>query len=162
MATSSRCSAGLALYRRSEGGPEILLVHPGGPFFARKDNGSWSLPKGLVEDEEDRLRAARREFTEETGIPTPEEGYLDLGEVTQKGGKVVCAWAFEGDCDPSAIRSNTFELEWPPRSGRIREFPEIDRAAFFSLKEARVKLNPAQAAFVDRLEEHLRAGSTSG
>jgi predicted NUDIX family NTP pyrophosphohydrolase len=153
--STSKLSAGLAMYRLSERGPEIFLVHPGGPFFRSKDDGAWSVPKGLIEKGEDLLAAARREFTEETGLLTPDEGYVSLGEVQQKSGKVVCAWAFEGNCDPGAVVSNTFELEWPPRSGKMREFPEIDRAAFFSIEEARRKLNPAQVAFVDRLEELL-------
>lgn len=152
---SSRTSAGLAMYRRTEQGFEILLGHPGGPFFRKKDAGSWSIPKGLIDGDEAPLAAARREFTEETGVPTPAEGYKSLGEVQQKSGKVVRAWAFEGDCDPTVIVSNTFELEWPPRSGRIQTFPEIDRAAFFTFSEARLKINSAQAKFIDRLEEIL-------
>jgi predicted NUDIX family NTP pyrophosphohydrolase len=136
-------------------GLELFLVHPGGPFFTKKDSGAWSIPKGLIEDDENRLATARREFTEETGVETPEEGYVSLGEITQKSGKVVQAWAFEGDCDPSAISSNTFEMEWPPRSGRKQTFPEVDRAAFYSIAEARIKLNPAQVAFIERLKKAL-------
>jgi predicted NUDIX family NTP pyrophosphohydrolase len=151
----ARSSAGLAMYRRSERGFEIFLVHPGGPFFNKKDDGAWSVPKGLIEGDEDPLNAARREFSEETGLPTPEEGYIALGEVQQKSGKVVRAWAFEGDCDPKTIVSNTFDLEWPPRSGKKQTFPEIDRADFFPASVARKKLNFAQAVFVDRLEEYL-------
>jgi predicted NUDIX family NTP pyrophosphohydrolase len=143
------------MYRRSDRGLEIFLVHPGGPFFRKRDEGAWSVPKGIIEEDEDLLAAARREFTEETGLPTPDEGYVSLGEVQQKSGKVVRAWAFEGDCHPSTIVSNTFDLEWPPRSGKIQKFPEIDRADFFSAGEARLKLNPAQTSFVDRLEEFL-------
>jgi predicted NUDIX family NTP pyrophosphohydrolase len=143
------------MFRRGSAGIELFLVHPGGPFFAKKDNGAWSIPKGLIEDDENRLATARREFTEETGVDTPEEGYVSLGEITQKSGKVVQAWAFEGDCDPSAITSNTFEMEWPARSGRKKTFPEVDRAAFYSVEEARNKLNPAQVAFVERLEQAL-------
>ena len=143
------------MYRRTEQGFEILLGHPGGPFFRKKDAGSWSIPKGLIDADEDPLAAARREFAEETGMPTPAEGYTSLGEVQQKSGKVVRAWAFEGDCDPTVIVSNTFELEWPPRSGRIQTFPEIDRADFFTFAEARRKINSAQAAFIDRLDEIL-------
>jgi predicted NUDIX family NTP pyrophosphohydrolase len=154
---SKKLSAGLAMYRQTVGVFEILLVHPGGPFFKKKDEGSWSIPKGLVDDDEDLLAAARREFTEETDVPTPAEGYTSLGEVQLKSGKVVRAWAFEGDCDPTAIVSNTFELEWPPRSGRIQTFPEIDRADFFDFAEARRKSNSAQAAFIDRLEEKLKS-----
>jgi len=154
MATG-KVSAGLAMFRRTEQGLEILLGHPGGPFFRKKDEGCWSIPKGLIDGDEEPLAAARREFTEETGVPTPAEGYTSLGEIQQKSGKVVRAWAFEGDCDPSAITSNTFELEWPPRSGRIQTFPEIDRAAFFTFSEARLKINSAQAKFIDRLDEIL-------
>jgi predicted NUDIX family NTP pyrophosphohydrolase len=150
-------SAGLLMFRRGTAGVELFVVHPGGPFFAKKDRGAWSIPKGLVEEEEDRLGAARREFTEETGLETPEEGYLSLGAITQKSGKVVLAWAFEGDCDPNAITSNTFHMEWPPRSGRTGTFPEVDRAAFFSPEEARLKLIPAQVAFVERLEDALNS-----
>lgn len=157
MTATAKLSAGLMMYRRSAKRFEILLVHPGGPFFAHKDEGAWSIPKGLIEAEEARLAAARREFTEETGIPTPAAGYQSLGEIRQRGGKTVCAWAFEGDCDPRAITSNTFDMEWPPHSGKRQTFPEIDRAAFFSLPAARTKINPAQAAFVDRLVALLRA-----
>jgi predicted NUDIX family NTP pyrophosphohydrolase len=147
------------MYRRSTGSLELFLVHLGGPFFRNKDDGSWSIPKGLIDADEDPLAAARREFSEETGVPTPKSGYVPLGEVRQKGGKVVRAWAFEGDCDPGAIASNTFELEWPPGSGKMQAFPEVDRAAFFAPEEARRKLNPAQVPFVDRLEGELKAAS---
>jgi predicted NUDIX family NTP pyrophosphohydrolase len=143
-------SAGLAMYRVRNGALEILLVHPGGPFWARKDNGAWFLPKGEVEDGEDELAAARREFEEETGLE-PTGPFFALGSVKQKSGKVVAAWAFEGDCDPSAIHSNTFLMEWPPRSGRQREFPEIDRAAFFTAETARLKMHPAEFEFFARL-----------
>ena len=147
-------SAGLLLFRR-RGGLELFLVHPGGPFFRNKDEGAWSIPKGEVEPPEDPLLTARREFSEETGIDVPDNGYLALGEIRQKGGKRVTAWAFEGDCDPSAIRSNTFEIEWPPRSGQRQTFPEVDRADFFPPDAARVKLNAAQAELVTRLEDAL-------
>jgi predicted NUDIX family NTP pyrophosphohydrolase len=143
------------MYRHSAGGLELFLVHPGGPFFRKKDEGFWSIPKGLLDDGEDPLAAARREFTEETGVSTPDEGYLPLGEVRQKSGKVVLGWAFEGDCDPDAIESNPFEMEWPPKSGKLQAFPEVDRAAFFTPEEARRKLNSAQAMFVERLEKSL-------
>jgi len=136
-------------------GLELFLVHPGGPFFRNKDEGSWSLPKGEIEPGENPLAAARREFAEETGLAVPEKGLVSLGEIQQKAGKKVLAWAFEGECDPEAIESNTFEIEWPPRSGKRKSFPEIDRAAFFVPAQARRKLNPAQALFVDRLEEAL-------
>lgn len=148
-------SAGLLMFRRKEKALELFLVHPGGPFFRKKDEGNWSIPKGLLDGDEEPLAAARREFTEETGFPTPAEGYLSLGEVQQKSGKLVRAWAFEGDYDPGAMKSNTFDLEWPPKSGKVQAFPEIDRAEFFTPEEARRKLNPAQVAFIERLEEIL-------
>lgn len=149
-------SAGILLYRTS---PvlEVLLVHPGGPFWAKKDDGAWSIPKGEFEDE-DPLIAARREFAEELGVDAPDGEVIDLGEIAQKAGKVVRAFAIEGDLDPATIVSNTFDLEWPPRSGTTQQFPEIDRADWFGLDEARTQLNPAQVAFVDRLTESL-AGS---
>lgn len=148
---SKKRSAGLLLYRRTPG-LEVLLVHPGGPFWAKKDLGAWSIPKGEHDDGEDPQACALREFEEETGTP-PAEGELeDLGSVRQKSGKVVQAWALEGDLDATAIRSNTFELEWPPRSGRTSQFPEVDRAQWFGVTEARERINPAQAAFVERLQ----------
>jgi predicted NUDIX family NTP pyrophosphohydrolase len=152
---AGRRSAGILLYRRGAGGLELLLVHPGGPFFARRDHGAWSIPKGEYEHAEDGLAAARREFEEELGSPAPPAGATELGEVRQKGGKLVRAWAIEGDLDASAIVSNTFTLEWPPRSGRSAEFPEIDRADWFSPDEARTRINPGQAPLVDRLERLL-------
>ena len=146
-----RQSAGILLYRLAGSAPEVLLVHPGGPFWARKDAGVWSIPKGEYDDSEDALTCALREFEEETGTK-PDEGELaDLGTVKQKSGKIVQAYALEGDLDADAIRSNTFTLEWPPRSGRQSEFPEVDRAQWFGLDEARERINPAQAAFLDRL-----------
>jgi predicted NUDIX family NTP pyrophosphohydrolase len=146
-----RRSAGILLHRRTPAGAvEVLLVHPGGPYWARRDLGAWSLPKGEHDDGEDGLACALREFAEELGSPPPAGDPADLGTVRQKGGKVVQAWALEGDLDATAIRSNTFELEWPPRSGRRREFPEVDRAEWFALAEARERINPAQAAFLDR------------
>jgi predicted NUDIX family NTP pyrophosphohydrolase len=149
-------SAGLLLYRRCHDALEVFLVHPGGPFFRDRDDGWWTVPKGLVEPGEDPLASARREFTEETGFAAPVEGaYVPLGSVRQKSGKVVSAWAVEGDCDPARLASNTFRLEWPPRSGRTREFPEVDRAEFFTLAEARRKILPAQAPFLDRLLERF-------
>ncbi len=148
-------SAGILLWRRREGRLEVLLAHPGGPFFARKDAGVWSVPKGEVEPGEDPIAVARREFAEETGHELPEGPMLDLGEVRQRGGKLVRAWAVEGDLDPASARSNTFELEWPPRSGRIQTFPEVDRVEWFELAEARERINPAQAAFLDRLADRL-------
>jgi predicted NUDIX family NTP pyrophosphohydrolase len=129
----------------------VLLVHPGGPAWARRDVGAWSIPKGEYEPGEDALAAARREFEEELGTPPPDAGAQDLGEIRQRGGKLVRAWAIPGDLDASAATSNTFSLEWPPRSGRWIEVPEIDRAEWFSLDDARAKLNPAQVALLDRL-----------
>ena len=146
----AKVSAGLLMYRRRGGRVEVLLVHPGGPFWRNKDAGAWSIPKGEVQAGEDLLAAARREFEEELGLRA-EGPFTQLNPVKQKGGKVVHAWAFEGDCDPAAIRSNTFTTEWPPRSGRMAEFPEIDRAEFFTLAEAIGKVNPAQAGLIDQL-----------
>jgi predicted NUDIX family NTP pyrophosphohydrolase len=151
-------SAGLLMYRRRDGLLEVLLVHPGGPFWARRDEGAWTFPKGEYDAEaEDALDAARREFTEETGF-APGSGHMPLGDVRQRSGKLVSAWAFEGDCDPAALASNHFELEWPPRSGRIRRYPEADRAAWFGAAEARVRILPGLVAFIDRLEASLRPG----
>jgi predicted NUDIX family NTP pyrophosphohydrolase len=143
-------SAGIMLYRRSDDRLEVLLVHPGGPFWARRDLGAWSIPKGEYEHEE-ALSAARREFAEELGAAPPDGPLEDLGEVRQKGGKLVHAWALEGDLDTGAVSSNTFELEWPPRSGRKIEVPEVDRAEWFGLEDAAEKINPAQAELLDRL-----------
>ncbi len=148
-------SAGLLLYRRAPQGVELLLVHPGGPFWRGRDLGAWSIPKGEVDPEEDPLRSAQREFTEETGLPAPEGPYVPLGAVRQRAGKEVLAWACAGDLDPGEVVSNTFTVEWPPRSGRRVDFPEIDEAAWFTPEAARRKLNPAQAEFVDRLLAHL-------
>jgi predicted NUDIX family NTP pyrophosphohydrolase len=147
----ARRSAGILLHRRNGGATEVLLVHPGGPFWAKKDLGAWSIPKGEHDEDEDGLACALREFAEETGTTLPESALTDLGTIKQRGGKLVQAWAAEGDIDADAIRSNTFMLEWPPRSGSQREFPEVDRAAWFALDEARERINPAQAAFLDRL-----------
>jgi len=143
-------SAGILLFRR-RAELEVLLVHPGGPFWAKKDLGAWSIPKGEHDEGEDGQACAIREFTEETGS-APSPGQLqDLGTIRQKAGKTVQAWALEGDLDAAAVRSNTFELQWPPRSGRMQVFPEIDRAEWFGLDEARERINPAQADFLDRL-----------
>jgi predicted NUDIX family NTP pyrophosphohydrolase len=145
-------SAGILLHRTgSDGEPEVLLVHPGGPYWAKKDLGAWSLPKGEHGDDEAPLAAALREFEEETGTRIDGEAAVDLGEVRQKGGKVVRAFAVAGDLDPDQLVSGTFELEWPPRSGRRRAFPEVDRAAWFGLAEARRRLLEAQVPFLDRL-----------
>lgn len=149
-----KTSAGLLLFRETSGGPEVLLVHPGGPFWSRKDEGAWSLPKGEFEEGEDPLAVARREFQEETGASAPGEA-IPLGSLRQSGGKVVHAWAVRGDLDPDLLESNTFLLEWPPKSGRLREFPEVDRAGWFPLEEARRKILKGQASFLDRLQEKL-------
>jgi predicted NUDIX family NTP pyrophosphohydrolase len=144
-------SAGILLYRRGADGLEVLLVHPGGPVWARRDAGAWSIPKGEYGDGEDPLAVAMREFEEETGQRPPTAGFVGLGEVRQKSGKVVSAWAAPGDLDPDAITSNTFTMEWPPGSGTRREFPEVDRAGWFDPATAREKLISAQAGLVDRL-----------
>ena len=151
-------SAGLLLHRRGEDGPQVLLVHPGGPFFARKDLGVWSIPKGEYEEGDDPLTAALREFEEETGTAVAGEDAVDLGSIVQRAGKVVSAWALEGDLDATAIRSNTFTMQWPPRSGRTAEFPEVDRAEWFGVEEAKRRLVPAQAELVDRLVQALSDG----
>jgi predicted NUDIX family NTP pyrophosphohydrolase len=148
-----RRSAGIVLWRRRNGALEVLLVHPGGPFFTNRDGGAWSIPKGEYEPGDDPLEAARREFAEELGTPPPDGEPLVLGEIKQKSGKLVCAWALEGDLDATAASSNTFTIEWPPRSGQVREFPEVDRAEWFGLDEARERINPAQAALLERLAE---------
>ena len=149
-------SAGILLYRLGSGDPEVLLVHPGGPFWARKDAGAWSIPKGEHSDSEDPQACALREFEEETGTPLSAGELIELGTVKQKGGKTVTAWAAERDLDPDSVRSNSFTMEWPPRSGRQAEFPEIDRAAWFDVTTAREKLLPAQTEFLDRLLDRLR------
>lgn len=133
---------------------EVLLVHPGGPFWAKKDEGAWSIPKGEPAEGEAALDTARREFGEETSLQA-DGPFLPLGSVRQKGGKTVQAWAFEGDCDPALVRSNTCEIEWPPRSGQRQTIPEVDRAQWFDLAEARRRINPAQAAFLDVLEKQV-------
>jgi predicted NUDIX family NTP pyrophosphohydrolase len=148
-------SAGILLHRQGKAGTEVLLVHPGGPFWARKDLGAWSIPKGELDEGEEPRVCALREFAEETGTRLPGDALEELGSVRLKSGKEVIAFAAEGDFDPETLASNTFELEWPPRSGRRQAFPEIDRAEWFGLDAAREKLNPAQAAFVDRLEALL-------
>ena len=171
-----KISAGILLFRRTQKQIEVLLVHPGGPFWAKKDVGAWSIPKGET-DESDAtthdpaalLDVARREFAEELGNEialqlssalSAQASLIPLGEIRQKSGKTVQAWAVEGDCDLSQLRSNTFTIEWPPRSGKHREFPEVDRAAFFSFDEARIKLNSAQAEFLDRLAKKLDAANS--
>jgi len=148
-------SAGLVLYRVRDGKTEVLLVHPGGPFWKRRDEGAWSIPKGEMGPGESRLDVARREFQEELGVPLPEGEVLPLGSVRQAGGKVVHAWAAPGDLDVSRVSSGTFAIEWPPRSGRTQEFPEVDKAAWFDLDAARRMILAAQGAFLDRLEAQL-------
>jgi len=148
----ARRSAGIVFFRRAESGPEVLLVHPGGPYWARRDAGAWSIPKGEHDpDDVDPLACALREFEEETGTRPAADALVDLGEVRQKGGKVVAAWAAEGDLDAGAVRSNTFEIEWPPRSGRLQSFPEIDRVEWMTLDLAREKILPSQLELLDRI-----------
>ncbi|HEX5533553.1 MAG TPA: NUDIX domain-containing protein [Actinomycetales bacterium] len=154
-------SAGLLVYRGTDRGVEVLLGHMGGPFWARKDAGAWSIPKGEYTSEEEPFQAACREFTEELGLPAPNGTAIDLGQVRQSGGKTVRAWAVEGQVDPAAVKPGTFSLEWPPRSGRKQEFPEVDRVAWFAPDEARAKLVRAQTAFVDRLVAALESGATA-
>ena len=148
----AKTSAGLLLYRWREGRLEVFLVHPGGPFWARKDEGAWSIPKGELAAGEDPLVAARREFAEETGL-VPDGAFVALTPLRQAGGKIVHAFALEGDCDPSAIRSNSFTIEWPPRSGERREFPEVDRAGWFALAEAQRKILKGQLGLLAQLVE---------
>lgn len=150
----AKVSAGLLLYRRGEGAWQVLLVHPGGPFFAKKDVGAWTIPKGEPLPEEELLAAARREFQEETGF-SPDGPFLPLSPIKQKGGKLVHAWAAEGDFDVAELHSNSFSIEWPPRTGRQQNFPEIDRAEFFTLAEASEKINPGQVALLREIGEIL-------
>jgi len=151
-----KLSAGLLPFRRTNGAIEVFLVHPGGPFWRNRDDGAWSLPKGEYNIAEDPFAAALREFEEETGFRAGGAAFLPLGEIRQAGGKVVTAWAFETDLDATLARSNNFQVEWPPRSGKLREFPEADRFTWFPLAEARIKMLPGQLGFLDRLAE--RAG----
>ena len=148
-------SAGLVVFRRCNSELQVFLVHPGGPFWKNKDAGAWSIPKGECQEGEDALDAAKREFQEETGFKVDGE-FVALGEIKQAGGKVVKAWALEGDCVPSEVRSNTFSMEWPPKSGHKKEFPEIDRAEWFSVEEARERMLKGQLPFLDRLVERLQ------
>jgi predicted NUDIX family NTP pyrophosphohydrolase len=157
----AKSSAGLLIYRLTDERLEVLLVHPGGPFFKKRDEGSWSIPKGELSSGEEPLAAARRELTEETGFVS-RGPYEPLGSVTQSGGKHVVAFACSGDFEVDALVSNEFELEWPPRSGRKTTFPEVDRACYFDLETARLKINPAQAAFLSRLEDWLRGSAGRG
>jgi predicted NUDIX family NTP pyrophosphohydrolase len=153
-------SAGLVLFRRGVQGLEVLLAHPGGPFWRDRDAGAWTIPKGIVDEGEDLLDAARREFQEETGIP-PTGPFIPLGSIRQKAGKVVHAWAWEGDADARAIVSNTARVEWPPGSGRWVTYPEVDRCAWCDPDSARRRINAAQAELIDRLELALRGGTES-
>jgi len=158
--SKGKVSAGLLMYRLRDGQLQVLLAHPGGPLFAKKDEGHWTIPKGEIESGEDLLAAAIREFKEETGIE-PRGDFLELGPIEQKGGKIVHAWAFPGDWDESQpLQSNTFELEWPPGSGKIQSFQEIDRVEFFSIPEAGKRLKEAQHPFLDRLQAALKSRST--
>ncbi|MFC8142032.1 NUDIX domain-containing protein [Streptomyces paradoxus] len=147
-------SAGLLLFHTTDNGLEVLLGHMGGPFFARREAGAWTVPKGEYEPDEPAWEAARREFQEELGLPPPDGEAIDLGEVRQTNGKIVTAWAVQADLDPAAIVPGTFRMEWPPRSGQLQEFPELDRVAWFGLDRARAVIVKAQAAFLDRLAEH--------
>jgi predicted NUDIX family NTP pyrophosphohydrolase len=156
---ASMHSAGILLFRRGGGEVEFLLIHPGGPFWRRKDAGAWSIPKGQIEDEEEPRACAIRELEEELG-PAPEldpEQLIELGSIRQRAGKVVDAWAAEADFDPETLDSNTFSMEWPPRSGNEQEFPEVDRAEWFDPEAARLKILPAQAELLDRLLERLES-----
>jgi predicted NUDIX family NTP pyrophosphohydrolase len=151
-----RISAGILLFRPRSGRLEVLLGHPGGPFFANRDAGHWTIPKGEVDGDEDLVAVARREFEEETGNRPPDGEPIVLGSIVQKGGKVVHAWALEGDLDPATAESNTFQMVWPPGSGRLRTFPEIDRVEWFDVDEAKRRVKPTQIPLIDRLVEHLR------
>jgi predicted NUDIX family NTP pyrophosphohydrolase len=150
-----KISSGLLMYRAREGELEFLLAHPGGPFWKERDTGAWTIPKGEIQPGEEPLAAAKREFEEEIGVK-PQGVFVELKPVTQKGGKTVHAWAFEGECDTSCIRSNTFEMEWPPHSGKLQAWPEVDRAGFFRMPEAKRKINPAQVAFLEELQRLRR------
>ena len=151
----AKLSAGILMYRGEGAALEVLLVHPGGPFWARKDRGAWSIPKGEYAEGEDPLAVAKREFTEELGSPPPQGGYAELGAIKQPSRKLITVFAVAGDFDPAGLSSNLFELEWPPRSGRLQSFPEVDRAAWFEPAEARDKIQRGQAPFLDRLAKIL-------
>ena len=150
-----RKSAGILLYRKKDRNLEVFLVHPGGPFWKGKENGTWSIPKGEFQDNEDALVAAKREFEEETGMSL-EGDFIELKAIQQKGGKLVYAWAVEGEIDADKIVSNTFEQEWPYKSGKWQTHPEVDKAAWLSIEKAKEKINPAQAALIDDLVEKLK------
>ena len=153
-------SAGLLMFRRGRSGDtlEVFLVHPGGPFWAKRDTGAWSIPKGEYSEIEDPLECAQREFREETGVDVASKTFIPLAAIKQSGGKAVSAWAFEGDCDADAIKSNLFSIEWPPKSGRQQEFPEVDRACWFDTKTARQKIIKGQVSFIEELEAFVQAG----
>ena len=154
-----RLSAGLLMYRIKESELQVLLAHPGGPYFAKKDEGAWTIPKGELDGDEDLLLTARREFKEETGIAAAGP-FIPLLPIQQKGGKVVHAWAFAGDCDPATLASNTFTLEWPPKSGKRQEFPEIDRAEWFDVETARKKIKAGQDALIEELAAMVEASNS--
>jgi len=147
----AKLSAGILMYRGQGPALELLLVHPGGPFWANKDRGAWSIPKGEYEEGDEPLAVAKREFEEELGTPAPKRAYLQLGELKQPSRKLITAFAVEGDLDPGTLKSNYFAMEWPPKSGKMQSFPEVDRAAWFSLDQAGTKIHPGQAPFIDRL-----------
>ena len=154
----AKLSAGILLYKREGDKVSVMLVHPGGPFWAKKDDGAWSVPKGEIDPDEDLLTAARREFAEETGSEVPEGDLLDLGEVKISTGKVIHVWAMEHDFDITTLKSNTFEMAWPPKSGQMQTFPEVDKAAWFAIAEAPIKMHTGQAIFIERLAEKLGVG----
>ncbi|MEM6293599.1 MAG: NUDIX domain-containing protein [Myxococcota bacterium] len=156
-----KVSAGLLMCRRRDAGLQFLLAHPGGPYFSRKDAGAWTMPKGAIEEGETPMQAARREFREETGFDPTDGPFVELGQIRQKSGKIVHGWAFFGDADPSKLRSERYEIEWPPRSGRRRSFPEVDRVAFFGAQMARVKMIAAQVPFIERMLEAVARGDAS-
>ena len=151
---AAKRSAGILLYRRNRGELQVFLAHPGGPYWARKDLGAWTIPKGEIDEGEDPLAAAKREFAEEIGV-APRGEFRALKPIRQKSGKTVLAWAVEGDCDPAAVRSNVFSMEWPPKSGKQEEFPEVDRAEWFGIEEARKRLLPAQLPLLEELTLQL-------
>ncbi|WP_213806629.1 NUDIX domain-containing protein [Granulicella sp. dw_53] len=156
MKKSSKRSAGLLMYRKRQGEVEVFLVHPGGPFWARKDQGAWTIPKGEYENDEEPLAAAQREFLEETGFIAT-GSFIELGSIRQKSGKVVIAWAVEGDCDPTQLKSNICEIEWPPKSGKRLEIPEIDRGSWFSSRNARTHIRSEQIPLLEALESWIAA-----
>jgi predicted NUDIX family NTP pyrophosphohydrolase len=156
MSIKSKKSAGLLLFRKGAAGVEVMLVHPGGPFWAKKDEGSWSIPKGEFSEGEDPLEAAKREFEEEFGSPVTSSEFEPLEPVKQPSGKLVFAWTVSCDCDPSGLKSNMFSMEWPPKSGRQQEFPEVDQAAWFGIGAARLKILKGQAPFLDQLLKKLQ------